>query len=74
MLTIDNTIDGTLALVDGSHDELTLGRVPQTVVDDLSQSLRVLVTETTDFTVEGQTFQVDVGVAENGTAGGFVTS
>lgn len=72
--TLNKTVDPFLRLVHSSHNNLTLRREPESIVNKLGQPRRQRVPELAHFAVHGQSFNVDVGDAEDGAAGGFVAA
>lgn len=74
-LESDDTVDSLLRCGDGGSDEFTLGGEEETVVEDLRElGGNELVSEGSDVSVEGQTFEVHVGSSEDGSSGRLVAS
>lgn len=74
-LESDDTIDSLLRSGDSGSNEFTLGGEEETVVENLRElGGDKLVSESSDVSVEGQTFEVHVGSTEDGGSGGLVAS
>lgn len=66
-LESDDTVDSLLRSRDGGSDEFTLGGEEETVVEDLRElGGNELVSESSDVSIKGQTFEVHVGSSEDG--------
>ena len=71
----DRTVDALLGGDDAVLEELTLGREVETVVEDLGVvEGGELVTESTDFTVQDETLDVNVSGAKHGKTRGLVAA
>lgn len=71
-LEVHLAVEPLLALVDGGHDELGLGREPKAVVEDLGEADGEHVAQAADLAVHDNAFNVEVGGAQDSAGGGLV--